>query len=157
VLRVALVLALPLAATACGSGGSGSSSSSAPPRLTHEQFVAAANAVCLRSDRRVYRLGRLTLDPAGWAQTAAEARLGVADMARLRPPASAQPRFDRLLADGRRLASGIQKVHDALAKHDLGTARRWQLDATKADTAIHRRARTLGLTFCQQLLTNWPA
>jgi hypothetical protein len=155
VLRVALVLSLPLVAAACS--GDSKSSSSGPPRLTHKQFVTAANAVCLRSDRRVYRLGRLTLDPAGWAQTAAEGRRGVADMQRLRPPLRDQAGFDRLLREGRRLAAGIQKVHDALAKQDLLTARKWQLDATKADTAIHRQARALGLTFCQQLLTNWPA
>ena len=155
-LRLALVLALPLAVAACG----GSSSSSAPteaPRLTQKQFVTQANGVCMRSDRRVYRLGRLSLDPRGWAQTAAEARRGVAEMARLRPPLAAQPRFDRLLHEGRRLAGGIQKVHDALVKENLPTAQKWQLDATRADSGIHRLARALGLTFCQQLLTNWPA
>jgi hypothetical protein len=153
--RVALVLALPLVAAACG--GSKSSAPSGPPRLTQKQFVAAANGVCLRSDRRVYRLGRLTLDPRGWAATAAEARRGVAEMERVVPPLSEQAAFDRLLRQGRRLAAGIQKVHDALVKQDLPTARKWQLDATQADTAIHRQARKLGLTFCQQLLTNWPA
>jgi hypothetical protein len=155
--RAALVLAVPLLAAACGGSGGSSTTTAEPPRLTQKQFVSAANAVCLRSDRRVYRLGRLTIDPAGWARTAAEARRGVAEMARLHPPAAAQAGFDELLREGRRLASGIQKVHDALVKKDLTTARKWQLDATDADTAIHRRAKTLGLTFCQQLLTNWPA
>jgi hypothetical protein len=156
--RLALVLALPLLAAACGgSGGSETPAAKAPPRLTQAQFVAAANAVCLRSDRRVYRLGRLSLDPRGWARTAAEARRGVADMERLRPPLARQSGFDALLQEGRRLAAGIQKVHDALVEQDLPTARRWQLDATAADTAIHREAQKLGLTFCQQLLTNWPA
>lgn len=153
--RLAFVIAVPLLATACG--GSGSTTTSEPPRLTQKQFVTAANNVCLRSDRRVYRIGRLTTDPAGWAQTAAEARRGVAEMARLRPPAAAQAGFDELLANGHRLATGIQKVHDALVKQDLAAARRWQLDATNADTAIHRQAKELGLTLCQQLLTNWPA
>lgn len=156
--RVALVLALPFVAAACGGGGDAASPpKSAPPRLTQKQFVSAANAVCMRSDRRVYRLGRLSLDPKGWARTAAEARRGLAEMKRVRPPLAEQPRFDHLLAEGARLASGIQKVHDALVKEDLPTAQKWQLDATEADTAIHREARKLGLTFCQQVLTNWPA
>lgn len=156
--RVALVLALPFVAAACGGGSdAGPPTKSAPPRLTQMQFVTAANAVCMRSDRRVYRLGRLSLDPKGWARTAAEARQGVAEMKRVHPPLDVQPAFDRLLAEGERLAAGIQEVHDALANEDLPTAQKWQLDATEADSAIHRLARNLGLTFCQQLLTNWPA
>src|SRR5207248_1843064 len=144
-----------LALTACG--GSGKKPQAAPARPTQAQFVASANAVCVQSDRRIYRLGRLSLDPAGWAQTAAAARLGVAQMSRLTPPADKAARFAHMIALGHRLASGIQKVHDALAKKDYATARKWQNDATTADTAIHLQAQKLGLTFCQQLLTNWPA
>jgi hypothetical protein len=48
-------------------------------------------------------------------------------------------------------------VHDALVKKNYKVARAEQLKATKADTAIHLEAKKLGLTFCQQLLTNWPA
>jgi hypothetical protein len=155
--RVALIFAVPLLAAACGGADSKTSTTSAPPRLTQKQFVSAANAVCMRSDRRVYRLGRLTIKPAGWARTAAEARRGVAEMSRVRPPTAAQAGFDKLLAQGHRLAAGIQHVHDALLKKDYVAARKWQLDATDADTAIHRQAKKLGLTFCQQLLTNWPA
>ena len=48
-------------------------------------------------------------------------------------------------------------VHDALVKKNYVQARTAQNAATTADTAIHRQAQKLGLTFCQQLLTNWPA
>jgi hypothetical protein len=48
-------------------------------------------------------------------------------------------------------------VHDALVKKNYAKARSAQLKATSADTAIHKQAQKLGLTFCQQLLTNWPA
>jgi hypothetical protein len=154
--RLATLAVLPLALVACG-GDSKSSHTTTVVRPTQQQFVSAANAVCVRSDRRIYRLGRLSLDPAGWAQTAAAARTGVADMRTLTAPAGKDAGFARLLSLGQRLATGIQKVHDALAKKDYATARHWQNDATIADTAIHRQAQKLGLTFCQQLLTNWPA
>jgi hypothetical protein len=153
--RLAPLLLIVALVAACGS--SKPKHAAAPPRPTQQQFVSEANAVCLRSDRRVYRLGRLSLDPSGWADTAAEARKGVADMARLQPPAGRDAAFRRLLALGRQLATGIQSVHDLLVKNDYTAARKSQVAATKADTAIHRQAQKLGLTLCQQLLTNWPA
>ena len=156
--RLPLLLAVPLALAACGGGSkSAQTTTAAAPRPTQKAFVSAANAVCVRSDRRIYRLGRLSLDPAGWGLTAAAARAGVADMRRLTAPVGKDAAFTRLVAEGRRLATGIQKVHDALAKKDYPAARKWQNDATIADTAIHRQAQKLCLTFCQQLLTNWPA
>lgn len=150
--RLTLLLLLPALLVACGS-----SKRAAPPRPTQQQFVAAGNAVCVRSDRAVFRLGRLSLDPSGWAQTAAAARTAIADMKTVTPPAGKDAAFAALIADGQRLADGIQQVHDALVKKDYAKARAAQLRATKADTAIHRQAQKLGLTFCQQLLTNWPA
>jgi hypothetical protein len=73
------------------------------------------------------------------------------------PPAGKDAAFQRLLAEGRKLATGIQRVHDALVKQNYLAARTAQTAATRADTATHRQAQKLGLTFCQQLLTNWPA
>ena len=157
--RPFLLLLLPVLAAACG----GSKSSDAPtttaakPRPTHQQFVSAANAVCVRSDRAIYKLGRRSLDPAGWGQTAAAARRAVADMQRVTPPAGTDAGFQLLLTEGQKLAAGIQQVHDALVKKNYLAARTAQNAAAKADTAIHRQAQKLGLTFCQQLLTNWPA
>lgn len=119
--------------------------------------MSAANAVCVRSDRAVYRLGRLSFDPSGWAKTAAAARSAIADMKTVTPPAGKDAAFAALIAEGQKLADGIQRVHDALVKKDYAKARAAQLAATRADTAIHRQAQKLGLTFCQQLLTNWPA
>ena len=145
-------------AAACGGGDSNSAqTTTAVQRPTQKQFVTAGNAVCIRSDRAIFRLGRLSLDPAGWAATAAAARRAVADMRRVTPPAGKDAAFQRLVTLGRQLADNIQKVHDALVKEDLAAARKEQNAATTADTAIHRQAQKLGLTFCQQLLTNWPA
>jgi hypothetical protein len=126
-------------------------------RPTQQQFVTAANAVCVRSDRAVYKLGRLSLAPAGWAKTAAAARRAIAEMKKVMAPTGKDGAFQQLLAEGEKLAAGIQHVHDALVKKNYAQARTAQTAATAADTAIHRQAQKLGLTFCQQLLTNWPA
>lgn len=159
------LLALP-ALAACGS--SSDANSNAPTttasttvaderRLTQEQFTSAGNLVCLQSDRRVYRLGALSRDPSGWAKTAKEARVGIAAMKKLHPPLADQAGFDHMLVLADRLATGIQHVHDALVKKNYAAARKAQFRAADADTAIHKQARRIGLTFCQQLLTNWPA
>jgi hypothetical protein len=147
---------VPVVAAACG-GSKSASTTSAATRPTQQQFVTAANAVCMRSDRAVYKLGRLSLAPAGWAKTAAAARHAVADMKKVTPPAGKDAAFGQLLVEGQKLATGIQQVHDALVKKDYAKARTAQSAATAADTAIHHQAQKLGLTFCQQLLTNWPA
>lgn len=152
--RVTILLLLPVALAACGGD---SSKPEAQARPTQTQFVAAANAVCVRSDRAVYRLGRLSLDPAGWGETAAAARTAIADMKTVRPPVGKDAAFAALVAEGQKLADGIQQVHDALVEKNYAKARAAQQKATNADTAIHKQARKLGLTFCQQLLTNWPA
>jgi hypothetical protein len=78
-------------------------------------------------------------------------------MKRVTPPADKDAGFKLLLTLGQELADNIQKVHDSLVKEDLIAARKAQSAATTEDTAIHRQAQKLGLTFCQQLLTNWPA
>jgi hypothetical protein len=153
---ILLALAVPVLATGCG-GSSHKTTTTAAPPLTQKQFVTAGNGVCIKSDRRIFQLGRLTLLPEGWAKTAAAARIGLAQMAALHPPAVDEPGFRRMLALGRKLAAGIQRVHDSLAKKNYKAAQAEQLAATNADTAIHRQAKALGLTFCQQLLTNWPA
>jgi hypothetical protein len=151
------ILLVPVLATACGSSSHNAATTAEVHHLTQKQFVSAANTVCINSDRRVFRLGRLSLDPSGWALTATAARTGVAQMSSLHPPVAAETGFEHMLALGRQLAAGIQEVHDALAKQDYTAAQAKQLKATKADTAIHLQAKKLGLTFCQQLLTNWPA
>jgi hypothetical protein len=151
------LLLVPAVAAACGESKSSTATTAAKSRPTQQQFVAAANAVCVRSDRAIYRLGNLSFDPAGWARTAAAARHAVADMKTVTPPSGKDAAFQRLLAEGQKLAYGIQQVHDALVKKNYRAARAAQNAATRVDTSIHRQAQKLGLTFCQQLLTNWPA
>jgi hypothetical protein len=152
---IALVL-VPALTAACG-GGSGASSAAEQPRLTQKEFVAAANQVCIRSDRRIFRVGALTSDPSGWKKTALAARKGIEEMRALRPPAAKQKQFNAMIASGRRLAEDVADVHRSLVENDFVKARAAQARAAVADSRIKRQAFALGLTFCEQLLTNWPA
>jgi len=129
------------------------------PRLSQKQFVAAADEVCVASDRRVYTLaGSLSTSPVGWEKTVRAADLALSRMAALRPPADDAADFARLLTLGRRLRDSVQRVHDALARKNLAAARKAQRTATGYDTTeIHQAAARLGLTFCEQPQTNWPA
>jgi len=159
-MRVAwFLLTVPVLA-ACGTSSATNTTSTtpkAPARLSQKGFVAQGNLVCLRSDRRVYKLGTLSLAPSGWAKVAAAARTAIAEMKKLRPPLYDQARFDRLIALGERLEDGIVEVHAALVRHDVAAAQRDQSDARNISAQIHTQAHKLGLTFCQQALTNWPA
>ncbi|HEY3184252.1 MAG TPA: hypothetical protein VGJ77_15535 [Gaiellaceae bacterium] len=148
-----LALVVPALAAACGGG----SESKEEPRLTQKQFVEQANQVCIRSDRRVFQIGDLSADPAGWSKTVDAAEKGIEEMAELRPPADRQQQFDRLLATARKLKTAIADVRDALTAGDVAKAQKAQRRATNDDTSIKKQASRLGLTFCEQLLTNWPA
>jgi hypothetical protein len=150
---VLLALVVPALAAACG----GSEKPKEEPRLTQKQFVSAANQVCIRSDRRVYRIGTLSTDPAGWSQTVAAARTGISEMAKLRPPVRRERQFDAMLATARKLRTALADVRDALTVRNLKQAQKAQGRATTYDTSVKKQASRLGLTFCEQLLTNWPA
>ncbi len=131
------------------------------PRLSQKQFVAAADDVCVASDRRVYTpAGSLSTKAslAGQGEPIQAADLALNRMAALRPPADDAADFARLLTLGRRLRDSVQRVHDALARKNLAAARKAQHTATDFDTReIHQAAAKLGLTFCEQPQTNWPA
>jgi hypothetical protein len=153
------LLTVPVLA-ACGASSAKTNPSTTVavvPRLTQKDFVKEANLVCLHSDRRVYKLGTLSRDPAGWEKVAQAARVAIAEMEKLRPPATDQVGFDRLLLLAHRLTNGVGRVHAALMRRDFTVARTDQSVAKDVSAQIHAQARRLGLTFCQQLLTNWPA
>jgi hypothetical protein len=149
----------------CVAVGCGSAKPAARPpasqrhRLSQKRFVAAADQICVASDRRVYTLaGSLSTRASSWQKTIQAADLALTRMAALRPPARDAAGFAHLLALGRRLRNNVQRVHDALARRNLQAARKAQHAATGYDTKeIHREAAKLGLTFCEQPQTNWPA
>jgi len=160
-MRVAwLLLTVPVLA-ACGTSSAAKTGATTTvdgaPRLTQKSFITEGNLVCLRSDRRVYKLGTLSRNPVGWEKVAKAADVAIADMQKLRPPLPDQARFDRLLRLARRMEHGILDVHAALVRRNFTVARTDQAAATRVGAEIHAQSQKLGLTFCQQVLTNWPA
>lgn len=155
--RAPLLLALPLLAAACGSKSTATGTTTATKHQTQANFVAEGNQVCIRSDRRVYQIGRLTRDPAGWLKTANAGRVGIAEMKALTPPADKQTEFRLMLTYAQQLVDAIQSVHDHLANKQFDAAISAQFRAARLQDKTHAAARNLGLTFCQQNLTNWPA
>ncbi len=161
-MRRLLILALvPLSLAACG-GDSKRSSTAASATTTGESqqsYVTAGNQVYIASDKRIFKIGRLSRDPKGWGRTAASARQGLdPEMKQVQPPAARAEAFRQMLRYGNALALSIQEVHDALVKKDYDTASAAQLAAGQIQDRVHTAARkAAGLTFCQQSLTNWPA
>ena len=151
--RIAIAaIALPVLVAGCGGD-----SSPKETRLTQTQFVREGNGVCIRSDRRVYRIGDLSSNPGPWRETADAAEKGIEEMLELRPPAAKQKQFDSMITSARQLQRAVEDIYKALVADQPGKARAAQRRAVKADSVIKRKAHTLGLTFCEQLLTNWPA
>jgi len=152
-----LLLLVPFAASACGGGSGDASRSTTTGPLSPGAFVKAGNAVCIAADKRVYAIGRLTRDPQGWKKTADSARRGVREMSVLKPPADRAVDFTRMLKYARAFTLSIQEVHLSLLKNDIDTAAAAQIAAGRLQDEVHNVAKRLGLTFCQQRMTNWPA
>jgi hypothetical protein len=122
-----------------------------------KSYVAAGNQVCMASDKRIFALGRLSRDPKGWARTAAAARTAITDMRKVTPPPAQAAAFRQMVRLANALAISVQEVHDALVKSDVDTAAAAQFAAAQIQDRVHKAAKSAGLTFCQQALTNWPA
>jgi hypothetical protein len=151
-----LLLIVPLAAAGCG-GSKDAAISTSSSASTMAAYVAAGNKVCIAADRRIFKIGRLNRDPKGWAKTAAAARTGVAQMRKVKPAPRRSAAFDKMLRYAQALTLSIEQVHAALVKSDVDTAAAAQFAAAQLQDKVHTAARTAGLTFCQQQLTNWPA
>ncbi len=153
-----MLLVFALAVSACGSSKHASTTTSATDSTpTMQAYVAAGNKVCMDSDRRIFALGRLSRDPKGWARTAAAARTAVSEMRQVKPPPARAAAFKQMLRFGNALALSVQEVHDALVKANVDTAAAAQFAAAQIQDRVHTAAKSAGLTFCQQALTNWPA
>jgi hypothetical protein len=159
--RLLILALLPVSVAACGGDDSKRTSTSASPTTTVNEsqlgYVGAGNQVCIRSDKRIFKIGRLTRDPKGWGRTATSARQALTEMKQVRPPAARADAFQQMLRYGNALALSIQEVHDSLVKKDYDTASAAQLAAGQIQDRVHAAAKAAGLTFCQQNLTNWPA
>jgi hypothetical protein len=161
--RASALLLLPALVAACGSSKSPAPATTAATTTvaagtaTQKQFVKAANAVCIRSDRRIYALGRLTRNPLGWEKTAAAGRTAVQEMQAVTPPAAEAATFNQMLNYAQQFVAAIQKVHDNLVAKKFDAAITAQFSAARLQDHVHSEAKLAGLTFCQQNLTNWPA
>lgn len=153
--RTLVILALPLALSACG--GSSKSSSTTTAAVSGADFVKAGNQVCQAADKRIFKIGRLSRDPKGWARTAESAKQAVREMRAVQPPAAKVTQFRQMLRYANAVALSIQEIHTALVKKNYDVAAAGQLAAGQLSDKVHQSARGLGLTFCQQQLTNWPA
>ena len=153
--RTLLLLALPLALAACG--GSSKSSTTTTTAASPADFVKSGNQVCQAADQRTFKIGRLTRNPQGWARTAASAKQAVREMRQVEAPAARATEFNQMMRYANAVALTIQEIHDALVKKDYDTAAAGQFAAGQLSDKVHQSARRLGLTFCQQQLTNWPA
>jgi hypothetical protein len=156
-----LIVALALAVSACGSdtkhAATTTTSTTSTTPVSVQAFVSAANGVCMAADRRIVKLGRLTRDPKGWQTTADAARVAVRQMRAVKPPPSKAQAFNQMLHYANALTLSIQEVHDSLVKKDIDTAAAAQFAAAQIQDKVHQAAKSAGLTFCQQPLTNWPA
>lgn len=150
-----LLLAVPLAATACG-GSSKHAATTTTAHQTQAAFVELGNQVCIRSDRRIFRIGTLTTNPSGWAKTAAAGRVGLAEMRSVQPSAKSASAYASMMRYAEQLVAAIQSVHDNLVKKKIDAARVVQFRAARLQDNVHKEAKRAGLTFCQQPLTNWP-
>jgi hypothetical protein len=159
VLRLPILLVIVVAVTACGSSKDTKTTSTSTvatgDAVTH--YVSAGNQVCIRADKRIFKIGRLSRDPKGWQQTAAAARTAVREMRLVKPPQTRAASFEQMVHFGNALALAIQQVHDALVKSNFDTATAAQFAAAQIQDKVHMAAKAAGLTFCQQALTNWPA
>jgi hypothetical protein len=157
VLRLPIAVLFALAVTACGSSKDASTTTATAPSDAMQAYVSAGNKVCMDSDKRIFALGRLTRNPKGWAKTAAAARKAIGEMRKVTPPPARAVAFRQMLRFANALALSVQEVHDALVKSNLDTAAAAQFAAAQFQDRVHTAAKTAGLTFCQQTLTNWPA
>jgi hypothetical protein len=159
--RLPLLLLVVVVAAACGGGskhaGTTTTDTTSTSTVSLQDYVSAGNKVCIASDKRIFKIGRLSRDPKGWASTAAAARTAVKEMRQVVPPASRAAAFSQMLRYGSALVLSIQEVHDSLVKHDIDTAAAGQFAAAQIQDKVHAAAKSAGLTFCQQPLTNWPA
>ena len=111
---------------ACGSSKNAATTSTTDTRTSPQQFVAAANQVCIRSDKRIFKSADYSR-PEGLAANCERRTHGRGDIA---PPARAEA-FRRMLRFGNALALSIQEVHDSLVKSDIDSAAAAQFAAAQ--------------------------
>jgi hypothetical protein len=153
---------LPLAAAAlviagCGGGDKKATTTTVAPPLTHKQLITRGNQICIDTDRAVQQLGKPTHDTTYWDKLIPLSKNALAQMNALRPGAKDKGAFDKLMRLARQEVATIGEIRAALAKKNLTQAGTKLEVATALDTKVKFAAKDVGLGFCSQLLSNWPA
>jgi hypothetical protein len=141
----ALPAALAAAAALAGCAGSGDD------RLSREDFVEQATAICDRAEERIGELDA----PASVDELEAYAREarsiteeGLDDLEALEPPADLEAGFDRYLDQGNAVVGVLEELEGAAASGDEAEAQRLAGELAESADA-QQAARDAGLPGCE--------
>jgi hypothetical protein len=147
--RLPVRYAVVLAAVTVGVAGCGESKGS--DRLSKEDYLKRADAVCTAYDHRLEELpepktieGVVTL--ADEAKPVAER--GLAELRKLRPPADLQEDVDAWLALNQANVDAIDDLREAAAASDEAAARAVSQDAVENERKADAVAKRIGLEEC---------
>jgi hypothetical protein len=145
-----LVLAIFVVA-GCGGGGSGGGAGG--KRLTREQYASKADAICSRSNRQTKSLGK----PKSLSELADQFDRALpvldrtlAELRRLRPPASEQATVDQWLASSDRLRADLTIIRARARKKDAKGVQAAYLNAARNSKRGSTLAGKLGMTVCNK-------
>jgi hypothetical protein len=144
-LGIAGLLGIGLVLVLCSCGGSGSK------RLTKEQFATKANALCTTFNEKVKASGTPKTMAAQIAQTKKLLPLDrklVADVEKLKPPASEQATVNRVVTLGKEQADRIEALLAAIDKKDTAQIKKLVAEGDANDKETKALFRQLGVQQC---------
>jgi hypothetical protein len=142
--RRSLAILAGTAALAVGCGGGGD-------RLSREELVSQADAICTRYDEQLEGL-REPESIADVERFAAEARAiirrGVDELRELEPPEDLEEDYDRWVATNEDALDLIDELEQAAAERDAQRVQELIADAERQDDEADKIARRIGLDDC---------
>jgi hypothetical protein len=140
VLTIAVIGAL---AAGCGGGSDG--------RLSKQEFLQQANAICKRYDAKVAALGSPS-SPADIPRFVEKGipviQQGIAELRALRPPADLESDYNRMLDETEKAIPAARRLADAAENRDAAAVQKAIEEGNAADEASDRIATKLGLSKC---------
>jgi hypothetical protein len=120
-------------------------------RLTHEQLLNQADAVCATYNRATVRLAQprtLRQIRRFTARVLPAYRRAIAKLDALRPPKEDENAFDAWLAADRRIQLDVEELARAAKRSDAHAVRAAVAQASADDARSSRLANALGLSIC---------